>query len=147
MHFAALPLATQRCHHWLRHRWPGAAHSRAVWRITLLEAGHILDTPTVDVTRCPAVTPNNRSRMALTPVFWSSMNAPTRLISLLAELGVETAKCYVFFFGQVPDAMNGAGWSGRLQLNSVFAQRGDLVNGGFAHAGRHRSFQPHHHWR
>jgi hypothetical protein len=44
----------------------------------------------VDVT-LPSGT-NNRSRTASTPVFWSSMNTPTRLISLLAELGVETAK-------------------------------------------------------
>jgi predicted NAD/FAD-binding protein len=50
--------------------------------------------------------------MALTPVFWSSMSAPTHLISLLAELGVETAKSDMSFSVKVPDAHLVRVWSG-----------------------------------
>ncbi|MEK7345805.1 MAG: FAD-dependent oxidoreductase [Pseudomonadota bacterium] len=51
------------------------------------------------------------------------------LINLFAELGVETAPSDMSFSVKVPGALNGKTleWSG-TDLNSVFAQRGNLVN-------------------
>ena len=51
------------------------------------------------------------------------------LINLFAELSVETAPSDMSFSVQVPGALNGKTleWSG-TDLNSVFAQRGNLVN-------------------
>lgn len=51
------------------------------------------------------------------------------LINLFAELGVETAPSDMSFSVQVPGALNGKTleWSG-TDLNSVFAQRANLVN-------------------
>ena len=127
-----------------------AAHSlRGLAHITLLEAGNYFGghTHTVDVTLPSAETHQPVTHGVDTGFLVFNERTYPRLISLLAELGVETAKSDMSFSVKVPDAMNGAGleWSGS-SLNSVFAQRGNLVNGKFfAHAGRHRSFQPHHH--
>ncbi|HEY3046640.1 MAG TPA: FAD-dependent oxidoreductase [Polaromonas sp.] len=54
------------------------------------------------------------------------------LINLFAELGVETAPSDMSFSVKVPDALQGRGleWSGH-SLNSLFAQRSNLVNGRF----------------
>jgi predicted NAD/FAD-binding protein len=54
------------------------------------------------------------------------------LINLFAELGVETAPSDMSFSVKVPDALQGQGleWSGH-SLNSLFAQRSNLVNGRF----------------
>ncbi|HQS32838.1 MAG: NAD/FAD-binding protein [Polaromonas sp. 39-63-203] len=52
-----------------------------------------------------------------------------QLIQLFAELGVETARSDMSFSVKVPDALRGSSleWSGS-SLNTVFAQRGNLVN-------------------
>ena len=112
-----------------------AAHSlRGLAQITLFEAGDYFGghTHTVDVTL-----PGTHGQTPVTYgvdtgfLVFNERTYP-QLISLLAELGVETAKSDMSFSVKVPDAMNGAGleWSGS-SLNSVFAQRGNLVNGKF----------------
>ncbi len=112
-----------------------AAHSlRGLAHITLLEAGHYFGghTHTVDVTLPSAETQQPVTHGVDTGFLVFNERTYPRLISLLAELGVETAKSDMSFSVKVPDAMNGAGleWSGS-SLNSVFAQRGNLVNGKF----------------
>jgi predicted NAD/FAD-binding protein len=112
-----------------------AAHSlRGLAHITLLEAGHYFGghTHTVDVTLPSAETHQPVTHGVDTGFLVFNERTYPRLISLLAELGVETAKSDMSFSVKVPDAMNGAGleWSGS-SLNSVFAQRGNLVNGKF----------------
>ena len=109
-----------------------AAHSlRGLADITLFEAGDYFGghTHTVDVTL-----PGSHRHTLVTHgvdtgfLVFNERTYP-QLISLLAELGVETAKSDMSFSVKVPDAMNGAGleWSGS-SLNSVFAQRGNIVN-------------------
>ena len=109
-----------------------AAHSlRGLAHITLLEAGEYFGghTHTVDVTLPSAETHQPVTHGVDTGFLVFNERTYPRLISLLAELGVETAKSDMSFSVKVPDAMNGAGleWSGS-SLNSVFAQRGNLVN-------------------
>ena len=112
-----------------------AAHSlRGLADITLFEAGDYFGghTHTVDVT-LPNADGNTPVTHGVDTGFlvFNERTYP-QLISLLAELGVETAKSDMSFSVKVPDAMNGAGleWSGS-SLNSVFAQRSNLVNGKF----------------
>ncbi len=112
-----------------------AAHSlRGQAHITLFEAGDYFGghTHTVDVTLPGADGHNPVTHGVDTGFLVFNERTYPQLISLLAELGVETAKSDMSFSVKVPDAMNGAGleWSGS-SLNSVFAQRGNLVNGKF----------------
>ena len=109
-----------------------AAHSlRGLAHITLFEAGDYFGghTHTVDVT-LPGIHGNSPVTHGVDTGFlvFNERTYP-HLIALLAELGVETAKSDMSFSVKVPDAMNGAGleWSGS-SLNSVFAQRSNLVN-------------------
>jgi predicted NAD/FAD-binding protein len=114
-----------------------AAHSlRGQAHITLFEAGDYFGghTHTVDVT-LPGAGENTHEPVTHgvdTGFLVFNERTYPQLISLLAELDVETAKSDMSFSVKVPDALNGAGleWSGS-SLNSVFAQRANLVNGKF----------------
>jgi predicted NAD/FAD-binding protein len=107
-----------------------AAHKLAGHaQVTLLEAGSYFGghTHTVDVTLPTAqglVTHGVDTGFLV-------LNERTypQLIALLAELGVPTAKSDMSFSVQAQDGANGRAmeWSG-TSLNSVFAQRGNLVN-------------------
>lgn len=97
--------------------------------ITVFEAGDYFGghTHTVDVT---LPTPQGMVTHGVDTGFlvFNERTYPN-LINLLAELGVETAPSDMSFSVQVPGALNGKTleWSG-TDLNSVFAQRGNLVN-------------------
>ncbi len=110
-----------------------AVHSlKGLADITLFEAGDYFGghTHTVDVTLPGAAGPVTHGVDTGFLVF--NERTYPRLIALFAELGVETAKSDMSFSVKVPDAMGGSGleWSGS-SLNSVFAQRGNLVNAKF----------------
>lgn len=98
--------------------------------ITLFEAGSYFGghTHTVDVT---LPTPKGLVTHGVDTGFlvFNERTYPN-LINLLAELNVETAKSDMSFSVQVPGAGSDGQtleWSGS-SLNSVFAQRGNLVN-------------------
>lgn len=97
--------------------------------ITVFEAGDYFGghTHTVDVT---LPTPQGMVTHGVDTGFlvFNERTYPN-LINLFAELGVETAPSDMSFSVQVPGALNGKTleWSG-TDLNSVFAQRGNLVN-------------------
>ena len=107
-----------------------AAHAlRGQADITLFEAGDYFGghTHTVDVT---LPTPHGAATYGVDTGFlvFNERTYPN-LIALLAELGVETARSDMSFSVQAPGAPNGRvlEWSGS-SLNSVFAQRGNLVS-------------------
>ena len=97
--------------------------------ITVFEAGDYFGghTHTVDVT---LPTPQGLVTHGVDTGFlvFNERTYPN-LINLFAELGVETAPSDMSFSVKVPGALNGKTleWSG-TDLNSVFAQRGNLVN-------------------
>ena len=97
--------------------------------ITVFEAGDYFGghTHTVDVT---LPTPQGLVTHGVDTGFlvFNERTYPN-LINLFAELSVETAPSDMSFSVQVPGALNGKTleWSG-TDLNSVFAQRGNLVN-------------------
>ena len=97
--------------------------------ITVFEAGDYFGghTHTVDVT---LPTPQGLVTHGVDTGFlvFNERTYPN-LINLFAELKVETAPSDMSFSVQVPGALNGKTleWSG-TDLNSVFAQRGNLVN-------------------
>jgi predicted NAD/FAD-binding protein len=97
--------------------------------ITVFEAGHYFGghTHTVDVT---LPTPQGPITHGVDTGFlvFNERTYPN-LINLFAQLGVETAPSDMSFSVKVPGAMNGKAleWSG-TDLNSVFAQRGNLLN-------------------
>lgn len=107
------------------------AHSlHGLANVTLFEAGSYFGghTHTVDIT---LPTPGGPVTHGVDTGFlvFNERTYP-RLIKLLAELGVATARSDMSFSVKVPGAgRNGAGleWSGS-SLNSVFAQRGNLAN-------------------
>ena len=114
------------------HRLAGAAD------ITLFEAGDYFGghTHTVDITLPAKNNPNNRVTHGVDTGFlvFNERTYP-QLIQLFAELGVVTAKSAMSFSVKVP-ASNPASqgrqhaaleWNG-TSLNSVFAQRGNLLN-------------------
>ncbi|MBW8722236.1 MAG: NAD(P)-binding protein, partial [Polaromonas sp.] len=98
--------------------------------VTLFEAGGYFGghTHTVDIT---LPTPGGLVTHGVDTGFlvFNERTYP-RLIKLLSELGVETARSDMSFSVKVPGAgRNGAGleWSGS-SLNTVFAQRGNLAS-------------------
>ncbi|WP_089959549.1 NAD(P)/FAD-dependent oxidoreductase [Limnohabitans sp. 2KL-3] len=97
--------------------------------ITVFEAGDYFGghTHTVDIT---LPTPQGPVTHGVDTGFlvFNERTYPN-LINLFAELGVETAPSDMSFSVKVPGALNGKTleWSG-TDLNSVFAQRGNLVN-------------------
>ena len=97
--------------------------------ITLFEAGDYFGghTHTVDITLPGPQGPVSHGVDTGFLVF--NERTYPKLIALFAELGVETAKSDMSFSVKVPDAAHGRAleWSGS-SLNSVFAQRGNLVN-------------------
>ena len=107
-----------------------AAHTlRGQADITLFEAGDYFGghTHTVDVT---LPTPHGPATYGVDTGFlvFNERTYPN-LIALFAELGVETARSDMSFSVQAPGAPGGRvlEWSGS-SLNSVFAQRGNLVS-------------------
>ena len=101
--------------------------------VTLFEAGDYFGghTHTVDVT-LPGLSGGPKSMVTHgvdTGFLVFNERTYPNLISLFAELEVETAKSDMSFSVKVPDALRGTGleWSGS-SLNSVFAQRRNLVN-------------------
>ena len=107
-----------------------AAHSlKGFANITLFEAGDYFGghTHTVDVTLLGVSGPITHGVDTGFLVF--NERTYPNLIALFETLGVETAKSDMSFSVKVPDAMHGKGleWSGS-SLNSVFAQRSNLVN-------------------
>ena len=110
-----------------------AAHSlEGLAAVTLFEAGNYFGghTHTVDVT-LPGLAGSAEPVTCGVDTGFLVFNERTypNLIALFDQLGVETAKSDMSFSVKVPDAMGGSGleWSGS-SLNSVFAQRGNLVN-------------------
>ena len=116
-----------------------AAHSlRGHADVTLFEAGDYFGghTHTVDIT---LPTPQGPVTHGVDTGFlvFNERTYP-QLINLFAELGVETARSDMSFSVKVPDVpgneaggrARGVEWSGS-SLNSVFAQRGNLVRGKF----------------
>lgn len=105
-------------------------HGRA--DITLFEAGDYFGghTHTVDIT---LPTPQGPVTHGVDTGFlvYNERTYPN-LINLFAELGVETAHSDMSFSVKVPNAFGTKGleWSGS-SLNTVFAQRSNLVNGRF----------------
>ncbi|MDD2546041.1 MAG: FAD-dependent oxidoreductase [Burkholderiaceae bacterium] len=97
--------------------------------LTLFEAGSYFGghTHTVDVTLPGAQGPVTHGVDTGFLVF--NERTYPHLIRLLAELGVETARSDMSFSVQVPRAVRGQAleWSG-TSLNTVFAQRSNLVN-------------------
>lgn len=97
--------------------------------VTLFEAGDYFGghTHTVDVT---LPTPHGELTHGVDTGFlvFNERTYP-KLIALLAELDVKTAKSDMSFSVQVPGALRGSAleWSG-TSLSSLFAQRGNLVN-------------------
>ena len=97
--------------------------------ITMFEAGDYFGghTHTVDIT---LLTPQGLMTHGVDTGFlvFNERTYPN-LINLFAELKVETAPSDMSFSVKVPGALNGKTleWSG-TDLNSVFAQRGNLVN-------------------
>jgi predicted NAD/FAD-binding protein len=108
------------------HRLQGRAE------ITLLEAGDYFGghTHTVDLTLPTPAGP--RTHGVDTGFLVFNERTYPRLIALLAELGVPTAPSDMSFSVQVPGARRGSAleWSGS-SLNTVFAQRSNLLNPGF----------------
>lgn len=97
--------------------------------ITLLEAGDYFGghTHTVDITLPTPAGPVTHGVDTGFLVF--NERTYPQLIALLAELGVTTAPSDMSFSVQVPGARRGSAleWSG-ASLNTVFAQRGNLLN-------------------
>lgn len=108
------------------HRLQGQAE------ITLFEAGSYFGghTHTVDVTLPGPGGPVTHGVDTGFLVF--NERTYPNLIALFAELGVETARSDMSFSVQVPGAKSGATleWSGS-SLNTVFAQRSNILNPGF----------------
>jgi len=107
-----------------------AAHRlRTHAHITLFEAGDYFGghTHTVDITLPTAQGPVTHGVDTGFLVF--NERTYPNLIALFAELGVATAKSDMSFSVQVPGAKRGGHleWSGS-DLNTVFAQRSNLVN-------------------
>ena len=100
--------------------------------VTLFEAGSYFGghTHTVDVTLPGPGGPVTHGVDTGFLVF--NERTYPHLIALFAELGVETAKSDMSFSVQVPGAKSGATleWSG-ASLNTVFAQRSNILNPGF----------------
>lgn len=101
--------------------------------ITLFEAGDYFGghTHTVDIT---LPTPQGPVTHGIDTGFlvYNERTYPN-LINLFAELGVETAHSDMSFSVKVPGGLDGGRtleWSGS-SLNTVFAQRGNLLNGRF----------------
>ncbi len=97
--------------------------------ITLFEAGDYFGghTHTVDVTLPAAGTGQPRAFGVDTGFLVFNERTYPNLINLFAELGVETAKSDMSFSVQAPDGARKLEWSGS-SLNTVFAQRGNLLN-------------------
>jgi predicted NAD/FAD-binding protein len=97
--------------------------------ITLFEAGAYFGghTHTVDIT-LPTASGSVTHGVDTGFLVFNERTYPT-LIKLFAELGVETARSDMSFSVKVPEARPGRSleWSGS-SLNSVFAQRGNLLN-------------------
>jgi len=97
--------------------------------ITLFEAGDYFGghTHTVDITLPTSKGPVTHGVDTGFLVF--NERTYPNLINLFAELGIETAPSDMSFSVKVPGALKGKTleWSG-TDLNSVFAQRGNLVN-------------------
>jgi predicted NAD/FAD-binding protein len=106
-----------------------AAHQlRGQAQLTLFEAGNYFGghTHTVDVT-LPGPTGPVKHGVDTGFLVFNERTYP-KLIALFGELGVATAKSDMSFSVQVPQAGGGAlEWSGS-SLNTVFAQRRNLVN-------------------
>ena len=108
-----------------------AAHAlKGKAQTTLFEAGDYFGghTHTVDIT-LPTTRGEVTHGVDTGFLVFNERTYPT-LISLFAELGVETAKSDMSFSVQVPaadDSGRALEWSGS-SLNSVFAQRGNLLN-------------------
>ena len=107
-----------------------AAHAlRGQADITLFEAGSYFGghTHTVDITLRTSGGPVSHGVDTGFLVF--NERTYPQLIALFAELGVETAKSDMSFSVKAPGAAPGKSleWSGS-SLNSVFAQRGNIVN-------------------
>lgn len=100
--------------------------------ITLFEAGDYFGghTHTVDVTLPAARTGQPRAFGVDTGFLVFNERTYPNLINLFAELGVETAKSDMSFSVQAQDGARKLEWSGS-SLNTVFAQRGNLLNGRF----------------
>lgn len=98
--------------------------------ITLLEAGDYFGghTHTVDVTLPGPQGPVTHGVDTGFLVF--NERTYPQLIALFQELGVETAKSDMSFSVQVPQRRGVLEWNG-ANLNSVFAQRGNVLNIGF----------------
>lgn len=114
-----------------------AAHRlRGQAQLTLFEAGSYFGghTHTVDVT-LPGADGRPVTQGVDTGFLVFNERTYPKLIALFAELGVATAKSDMSFSVQVPGAGGGGGaleWSGS-SLNTVFAQRGNLLNARFLH--------------
>ncbi len=97
--------------------------------ITLFEAGPYFGghTHTVDIT-LPTPRGNVRHGVDTGFLVFNERTYPN-LIALLAELGVETARSDMSFSVKIPRARGKAAleWNG-ASLNTVFAQRGNLLN-------------------
>jgi predicted NAD/FAD-binding protein len=107
-----------------------AAHAlQGQAEITLFEAGAYFGghTHTVDIT-LPTASGSVTHGVDTGFLVFNERTYPT-LIKLFAELGVETARSDMSFSVKVPEARPGRSleWSGS-SLNSVFAQRGNLLN-------------------
>ena len=105
--------------------------------ITLFEAGDYFGghTHTVDVTLPASAKPGKATGLPTTfgvDTGFLVFNERTypNLIKLFAELGVETAKSDMSFSVQAPDGARKLEWSGS-SLNTVFAQRSNLLSGRF----------------
>ncbi len=104
--------------------------------LTLFEAGSYFGghTHTVDV-RLPGPTGEPVSHGVDTGFLVFNERTYPKLIALFAELGIATAQSDMSFSVQVPGAQAGGGvleWSGS-SLNTVFAQRRNLLNPRFIH--------------
>ncbi len=100
--------------------------------ITLFEAGNYFGghTHTVDITLPAAETGIPQTFGVDTGFLVFNERTYPNLINLFAELEVETARSDMSFSVQAPDGDRKLEWSGS-SLNTVFAQRSNLLNGRF----------------
>ena len=97
--------------------------------VTLFEAGNYFGghTHTVDITLPAAETGIPQTFGVDTGFLVFNERTYPNLINLFAELGVETAQSDMSFSVQAPDGDRKLEWSGS-SLNTVFVQRGNLLN-------------------
>jgi uncharacterized protein len=100
--------------------------------VTLFEAGDYFGghTHTVDITLPAAKTGAPHTFGVDTGFLVFNERTYPNLINLFAELGVETARSDMSFSVQAPNGPRKLEWSGS-SLNTVFAQRRNLLNGCF----------------